>query len=183
MRLWETVDDLEQAADRIRARRYGVIQVVEGRLRAVRLRPWPSHASWLDVGWLGKLSQWRRMSDQCWLYYNQPRCGSNFLTLKYIVTSPSTSLRTFRGALLVLDEVARLKGTDAIVADVANQRVSDRLLIRWGWEAHCLHRSGRHFIKRFYGDYPPRDPAWTELAGTEGTGPAWSELARQPINV
>jgi hypothetical protein len=58
----------------------------------------------------------------------------------------------------VLDEVARLKASDAILCDVWNWRISDRLLARWGWQPHKPDRWHRHFIKRFYGVYPPRRP-------------------------
>jgi hypothetical protein len=53
-----------------------------------------------------------------------------------------------------LDEIARIKGIDALVCEAWNLRLSDRLLRRCGWERHVLHSRRRHFIKRFYGRYP-----------------------------
>jgi hypothetical protein len=41
-----------------------------------------------------------------------------------------------------------------MVCDVANSRLSDRLLTRQGWEKHKPQRWHRNFIKRFYGEYP-----------------------------
>jgi hypothetical protein len=49
--------------------------------------------------------------------------------------------------------LAELKGTDAILCDAANTRLSDRLLVRLGWAAHKPQRRRRNFIKRFYGVY------------------------------
>ena len=33
--------------------------------------------------------------------------------------------------------IARLKGSDAILCDASNLRISDRLLARWGWTPHA----------------------------------------------
>ncbi len=49
---------------------------------------------------------------------------------------------------------SRIKGSDAIVTDVANFRISERLLARLGWERHTASRWHRNYIKRFYGQYP-----------------------------
>jgi len=55
----------------------------------------------------------------------------------------------------VLDEIARIKRSDALLTDASNLRISDRLLARWGWVPHTSSRWHRHHIKRFYGNYPP----------------------------
>ena len=57
-------------------------------------------------------------------------------------------------AMRVLDEIARIKRTDAVVSEAFNWRISGRLAERWGWERHKPSRWRRHFIKRFYGSYP-----------------------------
>ena len=103
---------------------------------------------------LGSRYHARGESDCCLLYYNQPRRQTNFLALKYVVSSEGTSYRTFRATLLVLDAIAQLKRIDAIVCDAANLRISDRLLARLGWEPHKPQRWHRNFIRRFYGTYP-----------------------------
>jgi len=99
------------------------------------------------------------------LYYNQPCRHRRFLALKYIISGYGATFRTFRSALIILDEIARLKRTDAIVAEVRNLRISDRLLARWGWESHMPTSRRRHFIKRFYGSYPDPQAAWALMSG------------------
>jgi hypothetical protein len=42
----------------------------------------------------------------------------------------------------------------AILAEVTNAAISDRALIRFGWQTHLEHSRHRHWIKRFYGKYP-----------------------------
>ena len=163
--LFETVTDLSSGADVLRRRAYGVIEAVEGRFRRIRLRPFPKLASVPEILLVGGTIHRHRRRDRCLVYYNQPRRFRNFLAVKYVVSSRGTKLATVCRALEVLDEVARLKGTDALLCDVANRRLSSAVLARWGWEPHCPSRWHRHYIKRFYGSHPP-PPAWLSGANS-----------------
>jgi hypothetical protein len=155
MAWFETITDIEAGSAAIGSRRYGVIETRDGRLAAVHLRLWPKLVAWPEL-WplVGPRYHARGTADRCLLYYNQPRRLPQFLALKYIVSTNGTSYRTFRAALVVLDEIARLKQSDAIVCDAANYRLSDRLMQRLGWEPHKPQRWHRNFIRRFYGHYP-----------------------------
>ena len=152
--LFETVRDLEAGAGVLRTRRFGVIEMIDGRLEQIRLRPWPKGASVLEARLCGRVGHGWRRGNRCRLYYNQPWTAPNYLALRYVVSTRDCTLATFHGALEVLDEIARLKRSDAIVCDASNGRISDRLLARWGWEPHTSDHRHRHFIKRFYGAYP-----------------------------
>jgi hypothetical protein len=134
--------------------RHGLIGTHAGQLESIRLRPWPKIASVLEVSLSGGWRHRRQPGDRCWLYYDQPRACPNFLALKFVVSQRDCTLATLHRALEVLDEVARVKRSDAIVCDVWNLRISDRALARSGWEPHKPARWHRHFIKRFYGTYP-----------------------------
>src|SRR5215471_18513041 len=94
----ETIDDLGSGCERIRARRYGVIETAGGEFRAVHLRPWPKVVAAPELFPLGPRYHGRGEADRCLLYYNQPSRMANFLALKYIVTTFGTSFRTFRAA-------------------------------------------------------------------------------------
>lgn len=153
-RLFESVTDLQSGADLLRRRRYGVVEVVDGQLSQVRLRPFPKLISLPGVRFDEWWSHGRRSGDRCWLYYNQPASCPNFLAVVHVVSTAGTSFRSFRLAVAVMDEIARLKSSDAMVCHVANDRISERLLTRWGWERHAPRLRGRNYIKRFYGDYP-----------------------------
>ncbi|MEX2119456.1 MAG: hypothetical protein WD847_07665 [Pirellulales bacterium] len=145
---FETVTDLAEQAERLRVRRYGVIEVVGARLRAVRLRPFPKLASLAGAALLGHWFHERRLGDRCLLYYNQPRRFPNFLALQYLLSARRTRLATVLSALAVLDEIARLKRSEALLCDASNVRLSDRVLARYGWQPHCPSRWHRNFIKR-----------------------------------
>lgn len=152
--LTRTVNNLTANREELIGGRYGVIETNAGEFTSVVLRPWPKLLSWPEV-WPVRLKfHSRGPQDRCRLYFNQPRSMPNFLALKYIVSTEATSYQTFRAALRVLDQIAEMKRTDAIVCDAANIRLSDRLMNRLGWEAHKPQRWHRNFIRRFYGKYP-----------------------------
>ena len=70
IRPFESVTDLRLGAETLRRRRYGAIEVVDGRLCRVRLRPWPKILVGPELLWLGKwLHRWRG-GDSLVLYYN-----------------------------------------------------------------------------------------------------------------
>lgn len=150
----QRVTDWDADGDALRVRRYGVIETAGGRLVAVHLRPWAKLFSWREFWPAGDDYHPRGAADRCRLFYNQPLGHGAFLALKYVETTAGTSYATFLAALRTLDAIAAIKQTDAIVCDVQNRRISDRLLARLGWAPHKPSRWHRNYIKRFYGDYP-----------------------------
>jgi hypothetical protein len=149
-----TIDDWNTDREELKRRRYGIIETAAGRLVAIHLRPWPKLLSWPEIWPAGPAYHARGDADRCLLYYNQPRRFSSFLALKYVVSTRGTTYATSRAALVALDQLAELKGIDALLCDAANTRLSDRLLRRFGWTPHKPQRWHRNFIKRFYGNYP-----------------------------
>ncbi|RIK81723.1 MAG: hypothetical protein DCC67_07975 [Planctomycetota bacterium] len=149
-----TVTDWDAGGELLRRRRYGVIEASGGQAVAVHLRPWPKLLSWPEVWPVRRGYHARGVADRCLLYFNQPRRHPNFLALRYVVSTQGTQYATFRAALVALDRLAEVKGSDALLCDAANSRLSDRLLRRFGWEPHAPARWRRNFIKRFYGTYP-----------------------------
>ncbi len=154
MLLSRPVTDIVAEADRIRAARYGVIETQQGRLAAIRLRPWPKLFSVRELWPVGDHFHAPGPADRCRLFYNQPLGCRRFLALKYVETTRGTSYSTFRAALTLLDAIAELKQSDALVCDAANRRLSDRFMRRMGWEPHAPMPWRRNFIRRFYGVYP-----------------------------
>ncbi|MHB8956181.1 MAG: hypothetical protein ACYC4U_24630 [Pirellulaceae bacterium] len=161
MPLFETVYDMRVQADVLRRRPYGVIVIEDGRLQAIHVRPWPKVFSSPDLLGANRGFHRRSTGDRCWLYYNQPWQHRSFLALKFLISSRAATFGTVRHALIVLDEIARIKNSNAIVAEVRNLRISNRLLRRWGWASHAPSSRRRHFIKRFYGTYPDPREAWS----------------------
>lgn len=156
MSWFDSENDLSDPDGKIFCRAYGIIVIENGQFQQVRFKPWPKIISSFEVNHFGEKTHTQSEAiDRCTLYYNQPFFHKNFLALKYVVSNRGTSFRSFRLATKILDEVAQIKRSDALVCEVSNLRISDRLLSRWGWQEHLQNNSGRHFIKRFYGKYPP----------------------------
>ncbi len=144
----------------------GRLVAIQRRLLAYRPTRW---RAWFDAkrraAWLRKDESAESETSatgpyRCVLYYHHGWLSADFLVLSYVSSHPRASLSSFYCATLVLDELAREKGSHAIVAELTNERISDRLMQRWGWERHCLNWKGRHFIKRFYGTYPALPDEW-----------------------
>lgn len=153
MAFFESITDFQQHRDKIQTRAYGMIEVIEGRLQAIHFRPWPKLISAVEAAWIGGWKHKRAQENRCVLYYNQPIAHRKFLTLAYVESTLGTSFASFRKSLLVLDQIAMTKKSDAILCEASNPRISDRLFQRWGWEPHIVSSKKRHWIKRFYGDY------------------------------
>lgn len=143
-------------------RRMGKIITEGGQVLAITGRWWPYSANLARVWWDQRFGSLR--GNRCELYYHQ---SGGFLTLSYVHSGPGTTLSTLYAATLVLDEIARLKSSVAIVCHVTNRRISNRFFHRWGWQEHCLAWSGRHFIKRFYDGYPPIGSVWRKRLGLD----------------
>lgn len=127
--------------------RAATIVVEGGRLVSVRRRRFGRTrtvvgAMW-DAGW-GRPSH-----DRCYLHYRRPRSVPGYIVLDYIQSGRTAGYRTFREATRVLDAIAVLCRSQAVVAHVTNPLVTDRLMQRLGWQRHLEHWRGRHFIRRF----------------------------------
>ncbi|MEM9586620.1 MAG: hypothetical protein AAGA03_05015 [Planctomycetota bacterium] len=139
-------------ADELRRWRAGRIRMQKGVLEGVSRRRFAASISVAEVWWRAKYG--RPRGDFCYLDYHQPWGMPGFLTLDYVHSGEGASYKTFVGACRVLDDIAQLRGAQAIVAHVTNASISDRLLHRLGWERHLESWSGRHWIRRFYDGYP-----------------------------
>lgn len=153
--LFQSVRNVDSAQDILRTRAYGVIEVARGELVQIQLKPWPKIGSVVEAKWISGWKNRRQPHDVCRLYYNQPIQHRNYLALTFIESTPNTRLRTLFRSLQILDQIAFLKRSDAILAEISNEKISDRLMERFGWQRHLERKRQRHWIKRFYGEYPP----------------------------
>lgn len=154
--LSHTVTDLhdEAGAELLRTWSYGVIEIADEKLVGVHLRPWPTLVSVPEV-WLGQLFHRWTAGNRCWIYYNVPFGCPSFLAVTYAASYRDTTLGTIRLGMETLDRIAAIRRTDALVCEISLSKIPPALCRRWGWEPHCANQIGlRHFIKRFYGEYP-----------------------------
>lgn len=152
--LIETIRNIETHQSILRRRPYGMIEAANGKLVKIQLKPWPKLASLMEAHWIQRMKTRRHQNDVCRLFYNQPMGHRNYLALAYVESSFKTSLKTLYATLDSLNQIAFLKRSDAILCELTNSRLTDRFMVRRGWERHMEHKSSRHWIKRFYGNYP-----------------------------
>lgn len=144
--------DLSSQSESIAQIVRGRIVMRAGRFVAVAEQWVRSPVSIAQIWWESNYGRLR--GDECLLDYHIPRGLPSFITLDYIRSGTQTQYKTFVGACHILNEIARLRHSEAIVAHVTNVRISDRFLDRLGWERHQEHWRGRHFIRRFDSGYP-----------------------------
>ncbi|KLU01950.1 hypothetical protein RISK_006134 [Rhodopirellula islandica] len=137
---------LETNEDAISRVRCGRIVMRDGKLERIEQHGMRSPVSVAQVWWQAKFAALQ--GDVCCLDYHVPRGMNAFMTLDYVRSGDATGFATAIGAFQVLDEIARLRKSYAIVAHVSNARITDRHLKRAGWERHLLDWPGRHFIRR-----------------------------------
>jgi len=150
-----TVTDPITGANELRRWRCGRIRMQSGRLVRIEHRLTASRSSIAKVWWQAKYG--RMHDDTCCLDYHQPLGMPAFLTLDYVHAGKSAGYKSLIGSLEILSEIARLRGSLAIVAHVSNRSISDRFLRRCGWQPHLEDWAGRHWIRRFYDGYPEID--------------------------
>jgi len=157
--LFQTVTDVDADKEIIRRRAYGMIEVRDQSLHAIHFRPYPKLISIAEIKWA---NYWKSRStnesrpDRVVLYFNQPIMHRNFLSLNYFVSDSNSTLASIAVCLSVLDYIAMVKRTDAILTEITNPRIKDRHLSHFGWETYLEKSSKRNWIKRFYGQYPER---------------------------
>lgn len=167
--LFDSVYDVVLDAEKIHNRPYGVIDVVDEQLVAIHLRPWPKLISGIEAKWADGWGKKRSRKNQGQVFFSQPMAHRKYLTVSYIVSTLHTSMTTMLLSMAILDYVAYLKQSDAILAEVSNSRISDRLMQRLGFEQHLLESRKRHWIKRFYGEYPENRLLQEKLGISIGT--------------
>lgn len=144
--------DLSSHVQSIAGIQYGRIVMRAGKLVAIEEHWFRSPVSIAQVCW--QFHCGRLKGDECLLDYHIPRGLPAFITLDYIRSGTETQYKTMVGACHILNEIARIRHSHAIVAHVTNARISNRFLTRLGWQQHLEHWRGRHFIRRFCDGYP-----------------------------
>ena len=140
------VTSVDGNADRIRSWNYGELELFDGKLLGIYPRWWPRIASeWESF----RDSAIRSLpTDFCRVYYAFPRRVPGFMSVLYARSGPNTKYKTLYRAVVVMEEIARLRDSHAIVCQMINLRASERLMNRWGYVRHALALGNNHYIKR-----------------------------------
>jgi hypothetical protein len=142
----EKVASIEGNEIAINSWRYGELELSDGKLVCIRPRWWPRLGSrWESM----QDSYIRRLpTDQLLAYYAFPRRAPGFMSVLYAFSGPNTQYRTIYRAVVTMDAIAKLRGSQAIVCQTITDRASERLMKRWGYVRHAASLGHNHFIKR-----------------------------------
>lgn len=140
------VTSIEGNAERIRSCNYGELELFDGKLLGIYPRWWPRIASkWESL----RDSTIRSLpSDFCRAYYAFPKRTPGYMSVLYARSGPNTQYKTLYRAVVVVDEIAKLRDSHAIVCQMIHLRVSERLMNRWGYVRHASALGDNHYIKR-----------------------------------
>ena len=170
--MFTKVKSVRQAADLLASKPYGMIQASAGETNFIQIRPFPKMVSVAEAMWIGGWVHRKVQRDRVQVFYNQPSRHKKFFVAKYAVSELGTTLATMRASFRTFMEIARLKRADAVLCEVISRRVTDRFMSYWGFEPHNRQARGRHYIRRFYGEYPDY---------TDWIADLQQETAAQPI--
>ena len=151
----ETITDFDAGRERIRTRRYGVIETVGGRLAAIHLRPWPKLVALPEIVPLDP--RYHAAGDGRPLpAVLQPAVADAELSGARSTSSrpPAPATPRFAPPSRCSTRSPRSSGPTPSSATPATCGSTDRVMRRFGWEPHKPQRWHRNYIRRFYGSYP-----------------------------
>ena len=140
------VHAIDENADSLRSWRYGEIELSDGKLVAIYPRWWPR----LGSRWESYQDSYNRKLpvDVCRVYYSFPLRAPGYMSVLYAHSGPNTRYKTIRRAVLVVDAIAVLNSSNAIICQIINERGTERLMKRWGYVRHATSLGDNHYIKR-----------------------------------
>ena len=140
------VHAIDENADSLRSWRYGEIELSDGKLVAIYPRWWPR----LGSRWESYQDSYNRKLpvDVCRVYYSFPLRAPGYMSVLYAHSGSSTRYKTIRRAVLVIDAIAVLNSSNAIICQIINERGTERLMKRWGYVRHATSLGDNHYIKR-----------------------------------
>ncbi len=126
--------------------RYGEVVLRNGRVVSIQARWWPR---WGTV-WGAMVDRVVRSlpEDECRFYYSFPRSAPGYMSLLYVHAGEKTYYQTFHQGIEAMDAIAGLRKARAIVCQVTNDRLNDRMMTRWGYVKHAENLGDNHYIRR-----------------------------------
>lgn len=141
-----SVASIDHHASEISRWRYGTVLLRNGKLIAIQARWWPR---WGTVfGAMMDRVVRTLPEDECRFYFAFPRSAPGFMSLLYVHAGEKTTYQTFHQGIASIEAIARLRRSHAIVCQVTNDRLSERMMNRWGYVKHAPHLGPDHYICR-----------------------------------
>lgn len=106
----------------------------------------PRFASRWDV--LLDTSRPRVKERECHVYYSFPMRTPGFMAVQYLVCGQETPYATLRRSVEIVSWIARARGCQAVVCQAISDRLSERVMKRWGYVPHAKTLGPGHYILR-----------------------------------
>lgn len=87
-------------------------------------------------------------NGECRFFYSFPWRTPGFMAVNYMTSGEQTNYRTMLLGVQILEQIARHKKSNAIVCQAYSDRLSERLMHRWGYVRHALSIGDNHYIRR-----------------------------------
>ncbi|XZE46256.1 hypothetical protein SH467x_001530 [Pirellulaceae bacterium SH467] len=87
----------------------------------------------------------------CVVYYAFPYRSPGFMAVQYLVCGRHTPYSTLRRCVELVAWIAKSRGCQAVVCQAISDRLTDRLMKRWGYVQHAQTLGPGHYIHRLPG--------------------------------
>lgn len=111
----------------------------------------PRFASRWDV----LVDTWRPRANtgECCVFYAFPWRTPGYMAVQYLVCGQQTPYATLRRSVEIVSWIARARRCHAVVCQAISDRLSERVMNRWGYVRHAKTLGPSHYILRL-GDSP-----------------------------
>ncbi|MFN9419593.1 MAG: hypothetical protein ACK56W_00205 [Pirellula sp.] len=128
------------------ASRFAQLSIFSDRSISHQSRWFPRWASQWDIA--NDETKPSASNGECRFFYSFPWRTPGFMAVHYMTSGDQTSYRTLLLGVQVLEEIARSRKSIAIVCQAYSDRLSERLMHRWGYVRHALSLGDNHYIRR-----------------------------------
>lgn len=90
----------------------------------------------------------RAVVGECCVYYAFPLRTPGFMAVQYLVCGQQTPYETLRRSVEIVSWIARARGCQAVVCQAISDRLSERIMNRWGYVQHAKTLGPGHYILR-----------------------------------
>jgi hypothetical protein len=90
----------------------------------------------------------RERDKACSVWYSFPLQSPGFMTVQYLVCGRQTPYATLRKCVELVSRIANARGCQAVVCQAISDRLTERVMNRWGYVRHAETVGPNHYILR-----------------------------------
>jgi hypothetical protein len=90
----------------------------------------------------------RAAEGECRVFYAFPLRTPGFMAVQYLLCGPQTPYATLRRSVEIVSWIAQARRCQAVVCQAISDRLSERVMNRWGYVPHAKTLGPGHYIHR-----------------------------------